>query len=280
MQRAEGADILLLEPGQLAARFPWLTTQGLALGSFGQSGEGWFDAFGMMQLFRRGARDRGVTYLNDTITGIARANGRITGVSLASGGTLSAGSVVIAAGPASGDVAALAGVALPVEPRRRTVFVIGCREAPPGLPLVIDITGIWMRPEGEYFICGMSPADGEPDPRADGDFEPDHAQWEEVVWPALAARIPVFEAAKVLRAWAGHYDTNTLDHNAVLGPVADLPNLYIASGFSGHGVQQAPGVGRALAEWIAHGRSTSLDLAVFSHDRIAANRPVIEFNVI
>lgn len=280
MQRAEGADIVLLEPADLATRFPWLATEGVALGSFGQSGEGWFDAFGMMQLFRRGARERGVTYVHDTVTGIPRANGRVAGVSLASGATVSAGIVVIAAGPASGDVAALAGVALPVEPRKRTVFVIGCRRAPSGLPLLIDVTGVWIRPEGEHFICGMSPADGEPDPRADGDFEPDHAQWEEVVWPALAARIPAFEAAKVLRAWAGHYDTNTLDHNAVLGPVADTPNLYMASGFSGHGVQQAPGVGRALAEWITRGRSTSLDLEVFSHGRIATNRPVLEINVI
>jgi glycine/D-amino acid oxidase-like deaminating enzyme len=280
MQRAEGADIALIDPAEIARRFPWISTEGLALGSLGLAGEGWFDAFGMMQLFRRGARERGVAYVADTVTGLTRAGDRVTGVTLASGERIAAGVVVVAAGPQSGDVAALAGVALPVEPRKRTVFVVGCRAALPGMPLIVDTSGVWVRPEGEHFICGTSPAEGTPDPRADGDFEPDHAEWEEVVWPALAARVPAFEAAKVLRAWAGHYDFNTLDHNAVLGPAEGVANLFLASGFSGHGVQQAPGVGRALAEWIAHGRSVSLDLSVFGHDRISAGRPVVERNVI
>ena len=92
--------------------------------------------------------------------------------------------------------------------------------------------------------------------------------------------MPAFERLKVVSAWAGHYDYNTLDQNAVIGRDPRLPNFIYANGFSGHGLQQAPAVGRALAELIVHGAFRSLDLSVFAYERIAENRPVIERNVI
>jgi glycine/D-amino acid oxidase-like deaminating enzyme len=279
IQRAEGADVVLCPPADLAARFPWLATEGVGLGSLGLSGEGWFDAYGLMQLFRREARARGASYLAAEVVGLTRMGDQVVEVVLSDGRCFGAGAVVNAAGPQAGDVAALAGLALPVEPRKRSVFVVACRAPLPGMPLVVDPKGAWIRPEGDHFICGISP-DPADDPRADGDFDVDYGQWEEVVWPSLAARIPAFEAAKLVRAWAGHYDYNTLDQNAVLGPHPQVPNLYFANGFSGHGVQQAPAVGRALAEWIATGRSRSLDLDAFGYDRIAAGRPLVERNVI
>jgi glycine/D-amino acid oxidase-like deaminating enzyme len=280
VQRTEGADVALLDPAALARRFPWLAVDGVACGSLGLSGEGWFDAYGLMLLLRAAARDKGARYLHGEVTGMARNGARVTGVTLASGESIGAGLIVNAAGPQAGDVATMAGLALPVEPRKRSVFVFACRDTLAAMPLIVDTSGVWVRPEGDVFIAGVSPGEGEPDPRADGDFEVAYELWDEVVWPALAARIPAFEAVKQVRAWAGHYDVNTLDHNAILGPHPEVGNMLFANGFSGHGIQQAPAVGRALAEWIVHGRSVSLDLDVFGSARIAAGRPVRERNVI
>jgi len=165
-----------------------------------------------------------------------------------------------------------------VEPRKRCVFVVACRAKLPRMPLVVDATGVWIRPEGEVYICGVAPPEGE-DARAT-DFEVDHALFDEVVWPMLAHRIPAMEALKLQRAWAGHYDYNTLDQNAVIGRHPELSNFLLANGFSGHGLQQSPAAGRAIAELIVHGRFVSLDLSVFGYERIAAKRPVRELNVI
>jgi glycine/D-amino acid oxidase-like deaminating enzyme len=177
-------------------------------------------------------------------------------------------------------LAATAGRPLPVEPRKRTVFVIDCPDAPRDLPLIVDPSGVWVRPEGSGFITGYSPP-GADDSTADpADFGPDHALFESILWPALAARIPAFERLKVTGAWAGHYDFNTLDQNAIIGFDPVLPNLIYANGFSGHGLQHAPAVGRAVAELIAEGRYRSIDLSVFGYERVAACRPLFERNVI
>ncbi|MEJ1159808.1 NAD(P)/FAD-dependent oxidoreductase [Prosthecomicrobium sp. N25] len=278
VQRAESADIALLDPEGLAARFPWISTEGLAGGAFGVTGEGWFDAHSLLGLLRKAAREAGAVYLTGSVAGIDREGGRVVGVRLADGHRLACGALVNAAGPAAGDLAALAGVALPVEPRKRCVFVVHCRERLGPMPLVVDPSGVYVRPEGEFHICGVSP---EEDARAAADdFEVDYPLFEEVVWPALATRVPAFEACKLIRAWAGHYDYNTLDQNAVIGAHPEVGNLYFANGFSGHGLQQAPAAGRALAELLTAGRFVSLDLSIFGYERIAAGRPVRELNVI
>jgi glycine/D-amino acid oxidase-like deaminating enzyme len=135
-----------------------------------------------------------------------------------------------------------------------------------------------VRPEGAHWLCGASPPAARDGPARD--FEVEHDLFDDIVWPALAHRIPAFEALKVIRAWAGHYDYNRLDQNAVIGPHPEVRNLFFANGFSGHGLQQAPGAGRAVAELVLHGRFLSLDLSAFGYERIAANRPVRELNVI
>ncbi|WP_207484723.1 NAD(P)/FAD-dependent oxidoreductase [Arenibaculum pallidiluteum] len=279
VQRAAGADVALLEPAALADRFPWISTEGVALASLGLSGEGWFDGYGLLQAFRRKARALGVDYLTAEAVGIERERGRVAAVRLADGRRIGCGTLVNAAGPHARAVAAMAGLELPVAPRRRSVFVFECRDALPGCPLVIDTSGVWFRPEGTRFICGTSPAEGEPDPDTT-DLTVEHQQFEEVLWPALAARVPAFEAVRQSGAWAGLYEMNTFDHNAVLGPHPELPNFLFANGFSGHGLQQSPAAGRAIAELVAFGAYRTLDLREFGWERLRENRPILELNVI
>jgi Glycine/D-amino acid oxidases (deaminating) len=278
IQVAEGANIALLTPDELATRFPWMSVDGVALGSLGLSGEGWYDGYGLMQAFRRKARALGADYIAAEAVGIDVTGGRATGVRLADGTTIECGYIVDAAGPWAREVAAMAGVELPVEARRRCVFTFDAHTTLAGCPLVIDTSGIWFRPEGESFIGGTAPPPGE-----DHDGLPltvDHRQFDEQLWPALAERVPAFDAIKPLSSWAGYYEYDTFDQNAVIGPHPELTNLLFANGFSGHGIQHAPAVGRAIAELIAHGRYVSLDLSTFAYDRIATGRRIIERNVI
>jgi FAD-dependent oxidoreductase domain-containing protein 1 len=280
VQSGEGADIVLEDAAALAARFPWLATEGLALGALGLSGEGWFDAHQLLALFRKGLRARDVAFLPGEVVSIERQAGRIAAVGMADGTRISAGAVVNAAGPNAGQVAALAGVQLPVEPRKRSVFVFEARERFEDMPLIVDPTGVYVRPEGSVYICGGAEDEGleaAADPR---DFEPEWPLFEESIWPVLAARIPAFEAIKPTRAWAGHYDFNTLDQNAVIGGHPDVENLYLCNGFSGHGLQQAPAAGRAIAELVVHGGYRTIDCSAFGYERIAQGRPYRELNVI
>ena len=200
-------------------------------------------------------------------------------VRLADGTHLAADWVVNAAGPRAADVAAMAGVELPVRPRKRLVYHV---EAPISLgaaPLTIDPSGVYFRPEGPAYITGFSPRDGEADPDT-LDLAPDRSRFETFVWPALAHRVPGFDRLRLLDTWAGHYEVNTLDHNAVVGPHPRIGNLLFANGFSGHGLQQAPAVGRGLAEWIATGAWQSLDLSPLGYARIERREPIRELNVV
>jgi len=278
VQRAEGADVVLADPDALTRRFPWISTQGVALGSLGLSGEGWFDAHALLHLMRSGARAHGADYIEGAVAGVDRGAGRIIGVRLADGSRVGCGLMVNAAGPQAGQVAALAGVDLPVGPRKRSVFVFRCREPVSPMPLMVDTSGLWIRPEGDVFITGISPPEAED--RETEDLEVDYHLFDETIWPALAHRVPAFEAIRMERAWAGHYDYNALDQNAVLGRHPGTPNLILANGFSGHGLQQAPAAGRAVAELVVHGHYQTLDLSVFGYDRVAANRPLRELAVI
>jgi FAD-dependent oxidoreductase domain-containing protein 1 len=273
IQKGEGCAVELLDSAALRRRFPWISSAGVALASHGTKNEGWFDGPALMQAFRRKARELGVHYVADEVVGLAP-----NAVTLGSGGRIEARTIVLAAGPWSGEVAALGGIALPVEPRRRSVFVFDVRE-PPGLaPLTIDPSGTWFRPEGRFYIGGTTPAEGNDPPGAP--LEVQHQEWDDMVWPVLAARVPAFEAAKVVNSWAGYYEYNTFDQNGIVGRHPEIESLIFATGFSGHGIQQSPAVGRAVAELIVHGNYRTIDLRPFSYERISAGRPIRELNVV
>ena len=278
VQREHGVAVALLTPMELQARFPWLNVDDVAGGSLGLADEGWFDAYALLQAFRRKARSLGVEEVAGEVVEVEREGGRAKGVRLADGRRIEADWVVNAAGPRAAGVAAMAGLELPVSPRKRMVFHFDCRTRIES-PLTIDTSGTYFRPEGPNYIAGSSPHGEQPDPDT-FDLDVDRSWFEEVVWPAIAHRVPAFEAIRLLDAWAGHYEVNTLDHNAVIGPHPDLSNFLFANGFSGHGLQQAPAAGRALSEWIATGDYETIDVRPLGYERIAANRPYRELNVI
>ena len=286
VQRACGADVVLWNRDQLAQAFPHLRVGDIRLASYGQSGEGWFSNTGLMAGFRAKARSLGVTYLVDEVVGIARDGARVTSVTLASGQEITAGAVVNASGPRAARTARMAGLEVPIEPRKRTTFVFDCQHSPEGsatvnqgrLPLMVDPTGVYCRPEGRYFIAAAPPVS---DPAVDwDDFEPRREEFEDLVWPALAERSAAFEAIKQVHCWAGHYDFNTLDHNLIVGPHPEVSNFFFCNGFSGHGLQQGPAAGRGVAELITYGGFRTLDLSEVGYDRIAAGRPFLEKAVI
>jgi glycine/D-amino acid oxidase-like deaminating enzyme len=279
-QLAEGADIVLEDAAELAKRFPWLSTEDIAAGAYGRSGEGWFDAHAMLGVFRKALREKTIDFVAASVTGIARDGDRVTGVTLDNGETLDAGIVVNAAGPNAGEVAAFAGLALPVEPRKRTVFVFEAREKYADMPLLVDPGGVYVRPEGSVYLTGGAEHEENETAADPADFEPDWSLFEETIWPVLATRIPAFEAIKMTRAWAGHYDYNALDQNAVIGPHPEVANFIFANGFSGHGLQQAPAVGKALSELLVHGSYRTIDCSAFAYPRIAEGRAFRELNVI
>jgi len=286
VQRACGADVVLWGRDELANAFPHLHVDDIRLASYGQSGEGWFDNTGLMNGFKAKARAQGAQFLHDEVVAIARDGKHVTSVTLKSGRTVQAGVIVNAAGPRAALVARMAGLIVPVEPRKRTLFVIDCARSPEGsarvnngrLPLMIDPSGVFCRPEGRYFLCGCAPVD---DPAVDwDDFEPRYQEFDDIIWPALAERSAAFEGVKVMSQWAGHYETNTLDHNLIVGAHPEVRNFYFANGFSGHGLQQSPAAGRAVSELIIYGGFRTLDLSEVGYERIVANRPFIEKAVI
>lgn len=279
VQREAGGDVALLTPAELRARFPWLATDGIAGASLGLSGEGWFNGPGLLAAFRAKARALGATYVAREAVGVTRAQGRVNGVTLDDGAVVEADIVVNAGGGWAGRVAEWMGIDMPIRPRRRMVFTFACRTDLPAFPLLIDVSGIWARPEGTGYICGFSPGQDEEDPD-EPPLEIDEAVFHERLWPVLAARVPAFEQLKLTGGWAGYYDMNLFDHNGVVGPHPAVPEVWHAAGFSGHGLQHSPGIGRGVAEHLVHGVYRTIDLSPLATDRLVRGEKLLERNVI
>lgn len=280
IQQAAGAGTQLLTRDELAAKFPYYMLDDIVLGSHNTVDEGYWDGGAVFDWFRRSSRERGVEFVQASVTGLTRTGGRIDAVTLDNGQTLACGQVVNAAGPRAAEIATMAGIDLPVEPRKRFTWVVNAEHPVPGeLPLTIDPSGVHVRQDGpETYMIGAKPDhDIAVDPT---DFAMDHSIWENTVWPAVATRIPQFESLRIVTEWAGHYAYNTLDQNAVLGPHDEVSNFHFINGFSGHGLQQAPAMGRGLAELICFGEYRSLDMSPFGYNRIREGRAIVEEAVI
>jgi len=275
MQRAHGAQTQLLTPDALKERFDWLNVDDIHLASYGAQNEGWFDNMSLLGGFRKAAQHQGVEFLRDRVVAMNGADGQVVSVTLENSGTVMAGTIINAAGTSASDILAMIGEEFPVEPRKRTVFMIDAPNAiHPDAPLMVCHSGFYLRPEHNHWICAIVPEDdhiAEKD-----DFEPDLHLFEDSLWPKLYERAPGFDAVKVLSAWAGHYAYNTLDQNAIIGQHPNWRNLFLMNGFSGHGLQQAPAVGRGIAELVLHGGYKTIDLSDLGVDRILANKPFAE----
>jgi FAD-dependent oxidoreductase domain-containing protein 1 len=271
--RALGSGVEEFNPAQLMQRYPWLNCAGIVYASNGTYGEGWFDGHMLHQVYRRRALASGVKYLRGDVVDLTTIGSVITGVKLADGNQLPADHVINAGGPWSASIARLVGVELPVRARRRTVFVVSCPTPLPVFPILIDASGVFVRPEQQHFLCSVSP-----NAPSDGDdlpLNPDFSLFDENIWPTLAERIPAFEALRVERAWAGYYEFNTADQNGLVGRIGP-DNFYVATGFSGHGLMHSAGVGRGMAELLTQGEYRTLDLSPLSPLRLQTGQLLVE----
>jgi glycine/D-amino acid oxidase-like deaminating enzyme len=270
---------IFLNREELSASFPFLNTDDLAAGVFGQKKEGWVDPHSLLKRFANKAIANGVEFIRSRVTDLAKGRNKIDSLVLEKGEKISGSVVVNAAGPRAFQIAEMAGISyFPVRPRKRFVYVIRSHISLPDCPLVVDPTGVYFRPEGRQFLCGMSPpADQDPDTL---DLDIDNKLFEEVIWPVLANRVPAFNAIRREHTWAGHYAYNIQDQNAILGFHPGVKNMILANGFSGHGLQQAPAVGRGLSELITYGNYKSLDLSPFSFDRFKNGQLIKERMVV
>ena len=283
VQRAAQACVDLLDGPALARRCPWLNGDDVLLASLGTAGEGWFDGEALARALQRKARALGTQWRVARVVGLVGSDpsdGALRAAQLDNGQTLQADVFVNAAGPWAGAVGRLAGLTVPVHARRRTVFAFDCPVTLPRTPLVVDPSGCWFRSEGGGFIGGWSPGAGDNDPDDLPLDQPDLAQFENRLWPALALRVPAFSALRRRSAWDGYYEVHPLDHNALIGPHPQCANLIIAAGFSGHGLQHAAAAGRGVAEWILHQRYLSLDLSAFGLQRVTDRRAFVEQAII
>lgn len=280
VQAAAGAEVALLSPEAASRQMPWLRTDDLALAALGQGREGWLDGDAFARALGAKARSLGAVWRRARVVGFDRRGDHLAAARLDTGESVSADAFVNAAGPWAGALGALAGLPVPVFARRRTVFALRCPTPLPPTPLVVDPAGVWFRSEGAGFIGGWSPGEGDDDPDDLPLDQPDLAQFEERLWPALAHRVPAFEALRVQRAWAGYYEVHPLDHNALIGPHPHCANFWLCNGFSGHGLQHAPAAGRGLAECLLTGRWQTLDLSAFSPQRVVSGRPFVEQAII
>lgn len=271
--RALGGEIEELDRATLASRYPWIRSDDIVYASRGIDGEGWFDGYMLQQWYSSRARTAGAAYVHGNVVGLRTHGSKVVAVELANGEQLASDQVVDAAGPWSAALARMVDVELPVRARRRTVFVVSCPTPPPTFPILIDSTGVFVRPEQKHFLCVLSP-----DARRDLDdlpLDPDFTLFDEHIWPALAARIPVFESLRIERAWAGYYEFNTVDHNGLVGQIGP-ENFYVATGFSGHGLMHSAGVGRGVAELLREGEYRTLDLSPLSPARLGTGQLIVE----
>ncbi|MEO9683681.1 MAG: FAD-binding oxidoreductase [Tateyamaria sp.] len=280
VQRAAGAATQLMTPEQIKQAYPFYNVDDIVLGSINTENEGYFDGAGLFDWWRRQSRERGVEYIQNEVVAMTRTGNRIDSVTLASGEIVSCGQLVNASGPRAARTAEMAGIDVPVEPRKRFTWIFTA-ETPldRDLPLTIDPSGVHVRENGGGTYQAGGHSDIDPAVGFD-DYAMDHAIWQDHIWPALATRIPQFEAIKVTHEWGGHYAMNTFDHNAIMGSHDQVENFVFLNGFSGHGLQQSPAMGRGTAEWLTYGEYRALDLSAFNYERITNNRPIIEKAII
>jgi glycine/D-amino acid oxidase-like deaminating enzyme len=280
-QIACGAGTKLMSAEEIAADYPFFNLDGILAGSHNLVDEGYFDGHTIFDWWKRRAREMGAEYISNEVVGMQKnkAGNKVESVTLKSGETITCDTVVNASGPRAILTCQMAGITIPVEPRKRYTFIFDAEQPlDRDLPLTIDPSGVHMRTDGRYYLAGCPPDDDYPVDY--DDYVSDDAVWFEKAWPAIANRIPQFEAIKLTSSWVGHYAFNTFDQNAILGTHHEVENFVFVNGFSGHGLQQSPAMGRGTAELIVYGEYRSLDLTPFNYERIVKNQAYKETAII
>ncbi|XP_074654197.1 FAD-dependent oxidoreductase domain-containing protein 1-like [Tubulanus polymorphus] len=306
IQTEVGAKVMFLTKKDLRHRWPWLNIDDIECGTISMEREGWFDPWLFLVAFRQKNKSMGVQYVKGDVTGfqfrteahnqteekkqLTHAHVRLLGNDSNDMQPIKFRHIVNAAGPSAGEVSKLVGigggdgllsVALPVEPRKRYVYVIHAPKIPPNsnLPFLIDPTGVYMRREsGDNFICGKSPTE-EQEPPTDN-LEVDYDFFQDEIWPVMAHRIPAMETLKLRSAWSGYYEVNTADENLIIGSHPYYENFYFVNGSSGHGLQHAPAAGRAISELIVDGCYKTIDLSRMSFNRLVNKEYIFENNIV
>ena len=275
-QTANGVSAELLEQGDLKARYPSVNFDDVDIGVL-TADDAWIDPHAALRGFRRKARSLGVEYLKDRVVDWMGDRGAARSVGLESGDTLTADRFVLAAGAWSGEVAKLLGWHVPIRPMSRQTHFFRCKAELEPLPFIKAESDLAFRPEGVGYTGGKP--DWGVGPGFNWNYEPDW--FEREVWPALAHRVPAMEELRLERTWACHYERNELDKNGIIGRWEDgMQNVYIASGFSGHGIMQAPGAGCALAELILDGAYSTMDVTRLGYARVSRNEPYPELGIV
>lgn len=272
LQQELGCEVDWLANEEMAKKYPGLALNGYVGGTFSVK-DGKLDPYSLLMTYKAKIKAMGQAFIKDEANAFLVANNRVTGVSLASGNTLRADTVINCAGAWGTELAKTAGIQLPVLPVKRQVFAFITKV--PGadkLPGVFLPSGLYFQPEsGDTLILGKS-MDEDP---VGFDFKWDDKRFMEILWPELAEFVPVFDTLKLVRGWAGLYAVSTMDNNPFIGEWPEIKGFYLVNGFSGHGLQQGPAVGRYVAELVL-GQTFSLDLSLFSPERILDNRRICE----
>lgn len=285
IQKGLGSGTKHMSADEIKRDYPFYNMDDIISGNHNLIDEGYFDGNTIFDWWKRSAREHGAEYVTNEVTAmdLNDAGTKVETVTLKSGEVISCGKVINCSGPRAVVTSRMAGIEIPVEPRKRYTFIFDAEQPlDRDLPLTIDPTGVHMRTDGQYYLagCPMSIGGAPDDPVDYDDFEQDHSLWEQHVWPIIATRIPQFEAIKLTNSWAGHYAFNTFDQNAIIGPHTKVENFIFVNGFSGHGFQQSPAMGRGISELITYGEYRTIDLSAFGYDRIEKGEKFVEKAVI
>ncbi|XP_046845443.1 FAD-dependent oxidoreductase domain-containing protein 1-like isoform X2 [Xenia sp. Carnegie-2017] len=249
IQRTENVNISSLSKEKLFEKYSWLNTEGIAIATNVDIGEGWFDPWLLLTHLKNKICSMGVHIIEGDIISLNMEGYKISDAVLKKPNNeiikLNCGHLVNATGAWANSLSHMVNVDLPVRASKRVTYVVHCPDGFNDPVLLFDTTqNFYIRPEcSKHYIVASHPE-------------------------------------KVSNAWVGYYDYNILDQNGIISAHPEIDNFYFCNGFSGHGLQQSPAAGRAISELILDGHFTTLDLSRFSFERFENNDLVMENNVI
>jgi sarcosine oxidase subunit beta len=270
LQNRFGIPVELLSPDEIRSRWPYLRTDDIRGGTFCFR-DGYAGPSEVLSGFASGARRTGVKiHEGKEVTSVLLAGGRVKGVRTGDE-EISAPIVVNAGGPYAASIGATAGLDVPVKPLRRQIFITApFRLTEQTVPLTIDFhRGWYFRREVDGFLLS-----GPLDKESSFNLNIDYGAMAEASENAIY-RVPALERATIARGWAGLYEISP-DNHAILGKVPEAEGFILANGFSGHGFQHSPAVGKVISELIVEGKASTIDISPLSVERFKQGKLILE----